>query len=54
MKVASEYIQDGTQKKIIDTPIVKHPKATHGLKRSPVTENQTKKCQPFRLQCIIE
>lgn len=31
-----------TQKKIIDTPIEKHPKATHGLKRSPVTEKTSK------------
>jgi ribulose bisphosphate carboxylase small subunit len=34
--------KDGAQKKIIDTPIVKHPRATHGLKRSPFSENTNK------------
>lgn len=31
-----------TQKKMIDTPIMKHPAETQGLKRSPVTSDDDK------------
>lgn len=49
-----------TQKKIIDTPIEKHPKATHGLKRSPILAAFQKKprnpvrCSRIAGNCIFK
>jgi hypothetical protein len=39
MELTSTYRDNKflSQKKIIDTPIVKHPTATQGLKRSPIS-----------------
>lgn len=48
--VAIQYLRDVTQKNMMETPIVKHPTATHGLNRSPVPNNNYYKLDNLYVQ----